>query len=116
MEGTIAEWLVGKGDQVSKGDPIVELETDKVNVEVHSDYTGVIAEITSEEGTDVEVGDVIGQIDEGAEAGASGSDDGPEEKETAKAEDKSETKNEKKEDKPEDTTAKSKRGQDTTAG
>ena len=107
MEGTIAEWLVGKGDQVSKGDPIVELETDKVNVEVHSDYTGVIAEITSEEGTDVEVGDVIGQIDEGAEAGASGSDDGPEEKETAKTEDKSETKNEKQEDKPADTSANS---------
>src|SRR5690625_1224768 len=107
MEGTIAEWLVGKGDQVSKGDPIVELETDKVNVEVHSDFTGVIAEITSEEGTDVEVGDVIGQIDEGAEAGASRSDDEPEEKETAKAEEKSETKDEKQADKPADTSVNS---------
>ena len=63
MEGTIAEWLVNKGDKVEKGDAIVELETDKVNVEVHSEYTGVIVEIISEEGDDVEVGDVIGKLD-----------------------------------------------------
>src|SRR5690625_2155236 len=69
MEGTIAEWLVNKGDKVEKGDPIVELETDKVNVEVHSEYTGVIVEILSGEGDDVEVGDVIGKLDENAEAG-----------------------------------------------
>lgn len=71
MEGTIAEWLVNKGDKVEKGDAIVELETDKVNVEVHSEYTGVIVEIISEEGDDVEVGDVIGKLDENAEAGVS---------------------------------------------
>lgn len=41
-EGTIAEWLVKKGDKIEKGDPVVELETDKVNVEVNSDYAGVI--------------------------------------------------------------------------
>lgn len=69
MEGTIAEWLVKKGEKVEKGDPIVELETDKVNVEVHSDYSGVIVEIISDEGTDVEVGDVIGKLDENAEEG-----------------------------------------------
>lgn len=71
MEGTIAEWLVNKGDKVEKGDAIVELETDKVNVEVHSEYTGVIVEIISEEGDDVEVGDIIGKLDENAEAGVS---------------------------------------------
>src|SRR5690625_3856413 len=70
MEGTIAEWLVNKGDKVEKGDPVVELETDKVNVEVHSEYTGVIVEILSGEGDDVEVGDVIAKLDENAEEGS----------------------------------------------
>lgn len=69
-EGTIAEWLVNVGDKVEKGDPVVELETDKVNVEVNSEYTGVITEITAEEGEDVVVGDVIGKLDENGEAGA----------------------------------------------
>ena len=78
-EGTISEWLVKKGDKVEKGDPIVELETDKVNVEVNTDYTGVITEILHEEGDDVEVGDVIAKVDENGEAG--GSDSGEGEKE-----------------------------------
>lgn len=69
-EGTIAEWLVKEGDKVEKGDPIVELETDKVNVEVNSDYSGVITEIIRVEGEDVEVGDVIAKIDENAETGS----------------------------------------------
>ncbi|HLR09605.1 MAG TPA: 2-oxoglutarate dehydrogenase complex dihydrolipoyllysine-residue succinyltransferase [Bacillota bacterium] len=67
-EGTISHWLVKKGDKVEKGDPVVELETDKVNVEVNSDYTGVIVEILAEEDEDVEVGDVIAKVDENAEA------------------------------------------------
>ncbi|WP_026905605.1 2-oxoglutarate dehydrogenase complex dihydrolipoyllysine-residue succinyltransferase [Paucisalibacillus globulus] len=58
-EGTIAEWLVKVGDKVEKGDPVVELETDKVNVEVNSEVSGVITEIVKEEGEDVVVGDVI---------------------------------------------------------
>ena len=68
-EGTIAERLVKAGDQVEKGDPVVELETDKVNVEVNSDYTGVIMEVLAEEGDDVSVGDTIAKVDENAEAG-----------------------------------------------
>ncbi|SDK48256.1 2-oxoglutarate dehydrogenase complex dihydrolipoyllysine-residue succinyltransferase [Sediminibacillus albus] len=70
-EGTIAEWLVKKGDKVEKGDPVLELETDKVNVEVNSDYAGVISEIVREEGDDVEVGDIIAKVDENGEAGGS---------------------------------------------
>ncbi|CDQ21195.1 2-oxoglutarate dehydrogenase complex dihydrolipoyllysine-residue succinyltransferase [Halobacillus karajensis] len=70
-EGTIAEWLVKKGDQVEKGDPILELETDKVNVEVNADASGVIAELLKDEGEDVEVGDVIAQVDENGEGGGS---------------------------------------------
>ena len=68
-EGTIAEWLVKAGDKVEKGDPVVELETDKVNVEVNSDYSGVIVEVLAEEGDDVSVGDSIAKVDENAEAG-----------------------------------------------
>lgn len=68
-EGTISEWLVQAGEQVNQGDPVVELETDKVNIEVNSDYTGVIVEIVRDEGEDVEVGDVIAKVDESAEAG-----------------------------------------------
>ncbi|MGY0693811.1 2-oxoglutarate dehydrogenase complex dihydrolipoyllysine-residue succinyltransferase [Virgibacillus sp. FSP13] len=81
-EGTIAEWLVKKGDKIEKGDPVVELETDKVNVEVNSDYAGVLVEIVAEEDTDVEVGDVIAKLDENGEAGG----DASAEKEEPKAE------------------------------
>lgn len=69
-EGTISEWLVQKGDQVNQGDPIVELETDKVNIEVNSDYTGVLSEVLFDEGEDVAVGDVIAKVDESGEASA----------------------------------------------
>ncbi|WP_174616157.1 2-oxoglutarate dehydrogenase complex dihydrolipoyllysine-residue succinyltransferase [Virgibacillus ihumii] len=89
-EGTIAEWLVKKGDKVEKGDPVVELETDKVNVEVNSDYAGVITEVVAEEGDDVEVGDVIAKIDENGEAGGdSGSADDAKESSEPKSEDSS---------------------------
>ncbi|WP_062512771.1 2-oxoglutarate dehydrogenase complex dihydrolipoyllysine-residue succinyltransferase [Halobacillus sp. KGW1] len=73
-EGTIAEWLVKKGDQVEKGDPILELETDKVNVEVNADASGIIAELLAGEGDDVEVGDVIAKVDENGEAGGGSSE------------------------------------------
>lgn len=39
-EGTIAQWLVKSGDRINKGDPVIELETDKVNIEVISEYRG----------------------------------------------------------------------------
>lgn len=69
-EGTIAEWLVNTGDQIAKGDPVLELETDKVNVEVNADSAGVITELLAQEGDDVNVGDSIAKIDENAEAGS----------------------------------------------
>lgn len=102
-EGTVAEWLVSKGDKVEKGDPVVELETDKVNVEVNSDFSGVIAEILVEEGDDVEVGDVIAKVDESGEAaGSDDSDDSSdaEQKEEKKEEPKKEEKSEAKEESP----------------
>lgn len=69
-EGTIAEWLKQPGDYVEKGEYVVELETDKVNVEIISEEAGVLKEIKAEEGEDVEVGQVIAIVDENAEAGA----------------------------------------------
>ena len=55
-EGTIAEWLKNVGDSVEKGEAILELETDKVNVEVVSEEEGVLQEQLASEGDTVEVG------------------------------------------------------------
>ncbi|AKG74125.1 2-oxoglutarate dehydrogenase complex dihydrolipoyllysine-residue succinyltransferase [Salinicoccus halodurans] len=70
-EGTIASWLKQKGDSVEKGENILELETDKVNVEVISEEAGVITELKAEEGDTVEVGQVIAIVDENGEGGGS---------------------------------------------
>ncbi|MGG3737641.1 2-oxoglutarate dehydrogenase complex dihydrolipoyllysine-residue succinyltransferase [Aeribacillus pallidus] len=64
-EGTIAQWLKQPGDKVEKGDYVVELETDKVNVEVISEEAGVLQEILFQEGDNVKVGDVIAIVGEG---------------------------------------------------
>lgn len=58
-EGTIAKWLKQPGDFVEKGDYIAELETDKVNIEIISEESGIIQEIKAEEGDTVQVGEVI---------------------------------------------------------
>lgn len=65
-EGTIASWLKKVGDQVEQGETLVEIETDKVNVEITSDFSGVLQEIVKGEGENVEVEDVIAKIGEGA--------------------------------------------------
>ncbi|MFY4776236.1 dihydrolipoamide acetyltransferase family protein [Metabacillus sp. RGM 3146] len=66
-EGTISKWLVSPGDKVNKYDPIAEVMTDKVNAEVPSSYTGVIKELTAEEGDTLAVGEVICKVElEGA--------------------------------------------------
>jgi 2-oxoglutarate dehydrogenase E2 component (dihydrolipoamide succinyltransferase) len=61
-EGTIAEWLKQAGDYVEKGEDILELETDKVNVEISADEAGVLEETLFEAGDTVKVGDVIAKI------------------------------------------------------
>lgn len=68
-EGTIAEWKANVGDYVNEGDVVVELETDKVNLEVAAEGSGVLTEVKAEEGDNVEVDDVIGTLDANAEAG-----------------------------------------------
>ncbi|KQL53839.1 dihydrolipoamide succinyltransferase [Heyndrickxia shackletonii] len=69
-EGTIAQWLKKPGEYVEKGEYIVELETDKVNVEVISEEAGVIQELKAEEGDTVQVGQVIAIVSAGGEAPA----------------------------------------------
>lgn len=71
-EGTIAKWLVKVGDPVNQGDMLLELETDKVNLEVNADRSGVLAEIRKPEGEVVQVGEIVGVISEGASAPAGG--------------------------------------------
>ncbi|MCO4338471.1 dihydrolipoyllysine-residue succinyltransferase [Staphylococcus agnetis] len=64
-EGTIAEWLKQVGDTVEKGEAILELETDKVNVEVVSEEAGTLQELLANEGDTVEVGQAIAVVGEG---------------------------------------------------
>ncbi len=64
-EATVGKWLKSEGEQVKAGEPVVELETDKVNFEVEAEQDGVLETISAGEGEDVGVGDVIGTIGEG---------------------------------------------------
>src|SRR5690349_7616189 len=63
VEATIGKWLKQVGDTVVVGDTLVELETDKVNVEVPAEQAGVLGQILKDEGQNVGVGEVIGTID-----------------------------------------------------
>ncbi|MEL3972461.1 dihydrolipoamide acetyltransferase family protein [Rossellomorea oryzaecorticis] len=77
-EGTISKWLVSPGDTVNKYDPIAEVQTDKVNAEVPSSFTGTIKELIAEEGDTLEVGEIICSIEvEGA--GSAPSEEAPKE-------------------------------------
>lgn len=67
LEATISRWLKKEGDFVNVGDVLVELETDKVNLEVGAKGAGILQQIAAAEGNDVKVGDVLGVIDEKAE-------------------------------------------------
>jgi len=70
-EGTIAQWLKQPGDTIEKGEFIVELETDKVNVEVISEEAGVVSELLFAEGDTVQVGEVIAKVGAGSSSQAS---------------------------------------------
>ena len=64
VEARVARWLKKAGEQVEVGEPLVELETEKVDLEVNADKRGIIASIAHNEGDDVKIGDVLGVIDE----------------------------------------------------
>ena len=62
VEATVSKWLKKEGDLVEADEPIVELETDKVNLEVPSPASGVLDKINSKDGSVVEVGATLGSI------------------------------------------------------
>ena len=61
-EATVSKWLKNKGEAVNADEAVVELETDKVNLEVPSPSSGILSEINSKDGDTVEVGAVLGTI------------------------------------------------------
>ena len=61
-EATVSKWLKSQGDKVTADEPIVELETDKVNVEVPAPSNGVLGSINVKEGETVNVGSLLGTI------------------------------------------------------
>ena len=61
-EATVAKWLKNTGDNIETDEPIVELETDKVNLEVPSPINGVLGKISASEGDVVQVGSTLGLI------------------------------------------------------
>ena len=61
-EATISKWLKSKGDNINADEPIVELETDKVNLEVPSPINGTLTEVNFKDGDTVEVGAILGKI------------------------------------------------------
>ena len=63
-EATVSKWLKNKGESINADEPIVELETDKVNLEVPSPINGVLSEINFNDGDTVEVGATLGIISE----------------------------------------------------
>ena len=68
LEARVARWMKKEGDRVEMGEPIVELETEKINLEVSAERAGVIARITRQEGEDVKVGEALGELDESGAA------------------------------------------------
>ena len=63
-EATVSKWLKNEGDRIDADEPIVELETDKVNLEVPSPISGVLTKINSKDGSVVEVGAILGSVSE----------------------------------------------------
>jgi 2-oxoglutarate dehydrogenase E2 component (dihydrolipoamide succinyltransferase) len=72
VEATVGKWLKKVGDPVKQGEPLVELETDKVNIEVNADQAGVLGRIDKAEGSDVTIGQVLGLIEASGAADAAG--------------------------------------------
>src|SRR3954468_3225226 len=64
VEARVAKWLKKPGDEVSAGEPLVELETEKIDLEVSADRAGVLANIKHQEGADVKVGEVLATLEE----------------------------------------------------
>lgn len=85
----ISEWLVKEGDSVTQDQTLVILETDKINVEVPSPVSGVLAKILKTPGAEADIGEVIAKLEEGSEGSAPAEAEKPKEQ-PAEAEDKEE--------------------------
>ena len=84
VEATVGHWRKKQGDRVAVGDVLVELETEKVDLEVGAERSGMLARIERKEGEDVKIGDLLGVIEEApaeAKAAAKGGESKPAEKE-----------------------------------
>jgi pyruvate dehydrogenase E2 component (dihydrolipoamide acetyltransferase) len=86
-EGTLVKWLVSEGDEVSEGDAIAEIETDKASMEIEAEDSGTLAQFIASEGDDVPVGGAIafiqGEGEEVPERDGSAAEDGGEAEEEA---------------------------------
>ena len=78
-EGTVLKWLVEEGGEVKRGEPLVEIETDKANMTYEADTDGVLIEVLAKEGDTLAIGEVIARIGEAGEAkgGAEEKDEEP---------------------------------------
>ena len=75
-EGTVLKWLVDEGGEVKRGEPLVEIETDKANMTYDADTDGVLVEIVAQEGDTLEIGEVIARIGDAGEAKSDGGGEG----------------------------------------
>jgi 2-oxoglutarate dehydrogenase E2 component (dihydrolipoamide succinyltransferase) len=73
VEARVARWLKKPGDRVEVGEPLVELETEKIDLEVSAEKSGVVARIARQEGEDVKIGELLAVIDETGAAAATAS-------------------------------------------
>jgi len=74
-EGTVLKWLVEEGGEVKRGDPLVEIETDKANMTYDADSDGVLVEIVAQEGDTLPIGELIARIGEEGEAKSAAGDE-----------------------------------------
>jgi pyruvate dehydrogenase E2 component (dihydrolipoamide acetyltransferase) len=95
-EGTVLKWLVEEGGEVKRGEPLVEIETDKANMTYDADTDGVLVEVVAQEGDTLAIGEVIARIGEPGEVKGDGKPSAEEEQaeeeeaEAAEAEEKPE--------------------------
>ena len=74
-EGTVLKWLVEEGGEVKRGEPLVEIETDKANMTYEADTDGTLIEIVAQEGDTLAIGEVIARIGEAGEAKSEGGEE-----------------------------------------
>ena len=76
VEARVSRWLKKEGDRVDVGDAVVELETEKIDLEVNAERAGVIASIKRQEGEDVKIGELLAVLDESAAGAEANRDSG----------------------------------------